>query len=182
MSSKAIAERLRERQPEIAQQLLLAIPAGLRDPLSGQDAEYAVCQREAITAALDCALEALAHDPDCESSAPAPIVAQARRSARHAVSLETVIGLYVAARELLGDFVAVEAEHHSAEEARQAQTMLGELLQRLVPVIARAHRSETERLHRSPQQRRANLVRKLLNRDPVDTTRIGYNFATWHIG
>lgn len=181
MSSKAIAERLRERQPEIAQQLLLAIPAGSRDPLSGQDAEYAVGQREAITAALDCALGALAHDPGRESSAPA-IVAQARRSARHAVSLETVIGLYVAGRELLGDLVAGEAEHHSAEEARQAQTVLGELLQRLVPVVARAHRTETERLHRSPQQRRAGLLRKLLNGEHVDATRVGYDFSGWHTG
>jgi DNA-binding PucR family transcriptional regulator len=182
MSSEPVAERLRERQPEIEQELLLSIPEGLLDPLGGQDAEYAASQREAIAAALDCALSALVRDPGRESSAPAPVVAQAQRSARHAVSLETVICLYAAGRELLGDIMAAEAENHSAEEARRAQTILGALLQRLIPVIARAHRSETERLRRSPQQRRANLVRKLVKGDPVDATRIGYNFAGWHIG
>lgn len=181
MSSKAIAERLRARQPEIEEELLRSIPQGLRDPLSGQDAEYATYQRMAVTAALDCALKTLACDPARRLSVPAPVVEQAQRSARHAVSLDTVICLYVAGRELLGDIVATEAENHGAEGARQAQAMLGELLQQLVPVIARAHQSETERLRRSPQQRRAALVRKLLKGEYVDETRVGYNFDAWHI-
>jgi hypothetical protein len=179
MSSQAIAERLLARQPEIEEELLSAIPEGLRDPLGGQDAEYAASQRLAVAAALDCALKALAHGPGRRVSAPAPVVEQAQRSARHAVSLDTVICLYVAGRELLGDIVAAEAENHSAEGAH-AQAMLGALLQKLVPVIAHAHQSETERLRRSPQQRRAAIVLKLLKGERVDATHVGYNFDAWH--
>jgi hypothetical protein len=180
MSSEAIAERLLARQPAIEEELLRALPEGLRDPLSGEDAEYAASQRMAVAAALDCALKTLARDPGRPVSAPAPVVEQAQRSARHAVSLDTVICLYVAGRELLGDIVAAEAEDYDVEGARQAQTMLGALLQQLVPVIARAHQSETERLRRSPQQRRAALVRRLLRGERVDATRVGHNFDAWH--
>jgi hypothetical protein len=180
MSSEVIGARLRGRQPEIEEELLRAIPEGLRDPLGGRDAEYAAAQRVAVAAALDCALSTLAGDPGRGVSPPAPVIESAQRSARHAVSLDTVICLYVAGRELLGDIVAGEAENHRAAGAREAQAILAGLLQQLVPVIARAYRGEAERLRRSPQQRRALLVRRLLKGERVDASRVGYNFDAWH--
>jgi hypothetical protein len=180
-SRRTIAERLSARQSEIEEELLRGIPEALRDPLAGQDAEYAAAQRAAIVAALACALKTLARAPNRSVSTPAPVIEQARCSARHGVSLDTVLCLYVAGRELLGDIVAEEGRNYSDDEARQAQATLGSLLQHLVPVIASAHQSEMERLRRSPQQRHAARVRRLLNGERVDVAPLGYSFNAWHI-
>ncbi len=180
-SRRAIAERLRARQSEIEDELVSRIPEALRDPLSGQDAEYAAAQRTAVAAALDYALRTLAGVPARSVSAPAAVVEQAQRSARHAVSVDTVLCLYVAGRELLGEIVAAEAEHCSDEGARQAQETLGSLLQHLVPVIVSAHQSEMERLRRSPQQRHAACVRRLLNGERIEVAQLGYSFDAWHV-
>jgi hypothetical protein len=180
-SPRAIAARLRARQSAVEEEILCGIPDALRDPLGGQDAEYVVGQREAVASALEYALGALERDGERSGVAPAAVVEQVQRSARHAVSLDRVLCFYVAVRELLGDIVAAEAEHCSDEGARQVQVTLGSLLQELVPLIAAAYQSEVERLRRSPQQRRAACVRRLLKGERVDVAPLGYNFNAWHI-
>jgi hypothetical protein len=180
MSSEAIAERLCARQGEIEDELLRAIPEALRDPLRGADAEFAAAQRQAIAAALDYALNTFAVGPGSAAPAPASVVEQARRSARQSVNFETVLALYVAERELLGDIVEAEAEEQGIEGARDLQVMLGSLLQQLLPVIARAHQSEADRLRRSPQQRYIARVRRLLAGEQVDAAQLPYEFDAWH--
>jgi hypothetical protein len=182
MSSEArreLASDLQSRQAQIREELLLAIPESLRDPLSGTDADFAYAQGEAISAALDYALKTLAGAPG-RSAVPPPVLEQARRSARHSVGLESVVSLYIAARELLGQIVAAEAERYDSEGERAAQAVLGALLQQLVPLITRAHQKEAERLRRSREQRSAARVRRLLAGELVDVAPLDYDFGGWH--
>jgi hypothetical protein len=183
MSSEArleLASDLQSRQPEILEELLLAIPDGLRDPLAGADADFASAQAEAISVALDYTLKTLSSVRGRSVAVPAPIVEQARRSARHSVGLDTVLSLYVVGRELLGAIIAAGSGRYGVEAGGAAQAVLGSLLQRLLPTLIRAHQSETERLRRSRQQRRAARVRRLLDGELVDTAPLGYEFDDWH--
>jgi len=180
-SPRAIAARLRARQSELEEEILGGMSYAMRDPLSGQDAEYVAAQRAAVASALDYALDALERDPERSEAVPAAVIEQVQRSARHAISLDTVLCFYVAARELLGDIVSAEAEHCTDEGPRHVQVTLGSLLQQLVPVIASAYQSEVERLRRSPQQRRAARVRRLLNGERVDPAPLGYDLNGWHV-
>jgi hypothetical protein len=178
-SPRAIAARLRARQAEVAEEIMCGIPEAVRAPLRILGGEY---ERAALASALDYALGTLEGDPEQSESVPLAVVEQVRRSARDSVSLDTVLCFYVAGRELLGDIVSAEAADCSDEGPRQVQVTLGLLLQQLVPVIASAYQREIERLRRSPQQRRAGCVRRLLNNERVDAAPLGdYDFDAWHI-
>lgn len=177
---RTFASGLQSRQPEIEEELLLAIPAALRDPLAGADADFTSGQGEAISAALNYALNTLASARGRSVAVPSPILEQARRSARHSIGLDTVLSLYVAGREALGAIVAMDSARYGADVDRAAQAVLGSLLQQLVPALIRAHESEAERLRRSRQQRRAARIRRLLDGEPVDVTALDYEFEGWH--
>ena len=160
--------------------LLLAIPHALRDPLSDSDADFASAQGKAISAALDYALKTLAGAPGRSVAVPGAVLEQVRLSARHSVGLDVVISLYVAGRELLGDIVAADAERHGTDAGRAVQAVLGSLLRKLVPIIARTYHEEAERLRRSQRQRRADRIRGLLDGESVDVASLGYDFDGWH--
>ena len=177
---RAVAGRLQSRQADIEQALLLAIPHALRDPLSDSDADFASAQGKAISAALDYALKTLAGAPGRSVAVPGAVLEQVRLSARHSVGLDVVISLYVAGRELLGDIVAADAERHGTDAGRAVQAVLGSLLRKLVPIIARTYHEEAERLRRSQRQRRADRIRGLLDGESVDVASLGYDFDGWH--
>ena len=111
---------------------------------------------------------------------PGAVLEQVRLSARHSVGLDVVISLYVAGRELLGDIVAADAERHGTDAGRAVQAVLGSLLRKLVPIIARTYHEEAERLRRSQRQRRADRIRGLLDGESVDVASLGYDFDGWH--
>jgi hypothetical protein len=90
---------------------------------------------------------------------------QAQRAARLGVGLDTVLGRYIAGYQLLVKFVTREAEELSHEKGVLAYVLglQASLLQRLVSAITCGYTSESERAGRSPDQRRAELVQKLLD-------------------
>ena len=56
------------------------------------------------------------------------------------------------------------------------------LLDRLIATVSEEHAREVERLHRSPEQRRAERVRRLLAGGIVDSAELGYELDGWHLG
>jgi PucR C-terminal helix-turn-helix domain len=56
------------------------------------------------------------------------------------------------------------------------------LLEGLTSAIAGEYAYERERVGRSPEQRRAELVRKLLSGAPVEVGAFDYDFGAWHVG
>jgi hypothetical protein len=186
----SIAERLRARRSEIE----VAIFARVRDTgfghVGGEDAEYVAGLRTAVAAAVEFGLTGLERSEQSLNPIPSAAVATERSGARLGVSLDTVLRRYIAGQALLADFILEEADRIgcSGDEAalhqhlRRTQTPL---LERLTVAIVEQYNHEVERAGRSPEQRRAELVTRLLageELDAVDLAALDYDFDGWHIG
>jgi DNA-binding PucR family transcriptional regulator len=113
-------------------------------------------------------------------------VAQARRAARSGVSLDTLVLRYITGHRLLGEFVNDEADRagysshgHALHHLRRAQESL---LERVTATIASEYQQERQRMERSPEQCRRELVRKLLAGEPGDYAALDYELDLWHVG
>jgi hypothetical protein len=184
-----VVERLRARRPEIEE----AIFARVRDTTFGEigceDIEYATGLRTAVAAAVELGLMGIQRGEPA-SQVPSAGIEQARRAARFGVSLDTVLRRYIAGQGLLTDFIMEEAGRSgfSGDEAslhhhlRETQTPV---LERLTASVIAAYSDEIERMTRSPEHRRAELVLGLLagsQLDAVDSVELDYDFDVWHIG
>lgn len=178
--------RLRLRHSAIEE----VIFARICDPAFGstgsEDAEYLAGLRATVVAVVDYVFTGIEHGEDWSGPIPLAAVAQARLAARRGVSLDTLVLRYIAGHRLLGEFIKDEADcagysshGHALHQLRRAQESL---LERLTTVIAGEHRQERERMERSPEQCRGELVQKLLAGQPVDSAALDYKFDVWHLG
>jgi hypothetical protein len=173
-----LTERLRARRSEIEE----AIIAHVSDPSTNVDAQYLVGRRATVTAVVGYCLKGIEHGEGWSGPIPSVAVAQAHRAARNGAHLETVLVCYVAGNRLLGDFVLTEAEHFPSSALRHVLNLQGLLLERLMVAISTEYKRETQRAGRSPEQRHAEFVRKLIAYETVDTARVDYEFDAWHLG
>lgn len=178
-----LVERLRSRRLEIEQ----AIFAHIRDAVSSgpggsADAEYVAGLRASVTGALDYILVGIERGEERSGPIPSVLVAQAHRAARTGVGLESVLLRYAAGHRRLVGFVMTEAGDFAPEALRQVLDVQGSLLERLMAQVSVEYRREAERAGRSLEQRRAELVRRLLAGEPVATAELSYRFDAWHLG
>jgi hypothetical protein len=119
-----------------------------------------------------------------EWSGPLPSAAgvQARRAARYGVSLDAVLRRYAAGDRLLADFVMDEADRFPSHALRQVLRMQGSVLDRLMASIATEYADEVDRASRSPEQRRAERVQRLLAGAPAGSAELDYELNAWHMG
>jgi hypothetical protein len=179
--------RLRSRHAAIEE----VIFAHIRDPASfgsagSEDAEYLAGLHATVVAVVDYVLTGIEQGEEWAGPIPLVAVAQARRAARCGVNLDTLVLRYIAGHRLLGEFVNDEADRagysgygHALYQLRRTQEAL---LERLTAAIAREYRQERERMERSPEQWRRELVQKLLAGEPVNTARLDYELDVWHLG
>lgn len=185
-----IVVRLRERRTEVESTIYARIQAGVPDSVDGQDPAYQAGMREAIAAIIEYCLEGLEHGSEWLGPIPSAAAAQARRAARNDVCLGTVLLRYFAGHRLLGEMIAEEAKGIDLLDnglALQHLRRIQEgLLEHLTTVVADEYNHERERARRSPEQRRRELVGKLLAGDhvyPVDRAELGYELHNaWHLG
>ena len=102
------------------------------------------------------------------------------------VSLDTLVLRYIVGHRLLGEFASDEADRagysshgHALQQLRRVQEAL---LERITATIASEYQQERERMERSPEQCRRELIQKLLAGEPVDSTKLNYEFDLWHLG
>jgi hypothetical protein len=179
-----VVARLRPRHLEIEEAILAHILDDMPDPVGVEDPEYMAGRRETVTAVVEYGLVGLEQGEGWSGPTPPVAVAQARRAACLGVSLETVLCRYIAGYKLLVEFVTREAEEFCSERGVLAH-LLGlqaSLLQRLVSSITCEYTSDDERIQRSPEQRRADLVQRLLAGGSVDASELGYKLDVWHLG
>jgi PucR C-terminal helix-turn-helix domain/GGDEF-like domain len=115
---------------------------------------------------------------------PQVLLAQARLAARNGVSLDTVLRRYFAGFTLFGDFVMEEAENVGLPEGSSPQGLLAAEathFDRLIEAVSEAHTRERQSRFRTPEQRQAERVRRLLAGEPVDADKLGYELDAWHI-
>jgi hypothetical protein len=179
-----VVMRLRSRHAAIEE----VIFDHVRDPVSfgsagSDDAEYLAGLRETVVAVVDYVLTGIEQGEEWVGPIPLVAVVQARRAARFGVSLDTLVLRYIAGHRLLGEFVNDGAGYssygHALHQLRRTQESL---LERLTASIAREYQQERERMERSPEQWRRELVQKLLAGEQVNATTLDYDFDGWHLG
>jgi PucR C-terminal helix-turn-helix domain/GGDEF-like domain len=156
----------------------------VEDP-KGLDPIYAEELRKAISAAIEyglCAIEL----GERRSPPPPPILlGQARVAARAGVSLDTVLRRYVAGHSLVIDVLVEEAERAELERAADLQGLLraqAAVFDRLLAAVSEEHRREGKSRPCTSEERRRERVRRLLAGELLDTSELGYELDTHHLG
>jgi hypothetical protein len=176
-----LADRLRGRSEEIEEAMFVRI-RDLSEPAEIEDQEYSEGLRATLKDGLDYALTALEHGPGWSEPIPAGAAAQARRSARSGVSLDTVLRRYAAADRAFGVFVVDEAEGLPRDIRQEIQKSHGVPVDRLMAAVALEYEEELARLDRSPTHRLRERVRRLLSGALEEVGDLNYDFEAWHVG
>jgi len=120
-----------------------------------------------------------------EWSEPIPSAAaeQARRAARSGTKLDTMLRRYATGDRVLGDFIMDEADRFPSDVLRAVLRAQGPQVDRLMAAVATEYMNELARMRRSPSQRLAERVQRLVAGDsPADVGDLGYAFDAWHLG
>lgn len=184
------AGRLRSRRQEIEEAIFARISDAAFGSVGGRDAEYVAGLRAAVAAAVEFSLVRIEQREASTPPMPAAAIEQARRAARLGVSLDTVLRRYIAGNALLADFIMAEADRsgfpgNEATLQNHLRRMLTPLFERLMALIGKEYNDEVERAGRSPEQRRTELVLKLLaggQPEAADLAKLDYDLNAWHLG
>lgn len=183
-ASAILVERLRGRQHEIEETIsarALAVSASDGDT----DAEYRTGLRAVVIAVVEYCLKGFEVGEEGLDSVPPAAIAQVRRAAQSDVSLGTVILRYLAGHRLLGQFVMEESRvsgvSHNDELMHYLRSVQDSLLEQLTAAVTAEYECERARVTRSAEQRRKDLVQRLLLGEPVQAE-FDYEFNAWHLG
>jgi hypothetical protein len=174
--------RLRARSAEIEDMIFNRVRQ-LTEPAEGSDPEYRAGLRATVAEAVDYALLGIEHGEEWEGSIPEAAAAQARRAARSGVKLDTVLRRYAAGDRLVGEFVLDEASQLPNEAMRQLLRSQGPHVDRMMAGVSAIYMEELEQMRRSPAQRVAERVQRLLDGNaPLDAAGLDYELDAWHLG
>jgi len=181
-----VVARLRARREELVQAIFTRIRAGALARSDDEDAEYVAGLRATVEAAVEYVLEGIERGEGWVGPIPAVASEQARRAARIGVPLETVLRRYLVGHTLFEQFVMDEAERSGLSERealRGALRAQAAVLDRLLERIAEEHGDELVRIGRSPEQRRGERVRRLLEGGAAEAAELDYELEErWHLG
>lgn len=177
-----LVARLRQRLTEVDDAVFARVRT-LTEAEGKEDPEYVAGMRATITESLDFALAHIEKGEEWTGPVPAAAVAQARRAARDGVRLDTVLRRYAAGDRLLGDFIMDEADRFPAQALRKVLRTHGPQVDRLMAAVAAEYVDEVELMRRSPTQRLAERVQRLVSGEGLaDVDAFEYNFDAWHVG
>lgn len=177
----AIGASLHARRPGLEQDALIKVREG---SASRPNSEYAVSSRQAVAAALDCALEVLERGKPDVAPVPPALLLQARLSARAGVELGAVVSRYSAGHTLICNAIVAEFADGGHSSLRSLQRFIGEqgaLLERVLAAVTEEYGLEAAR-QRLPEHRQTRIVRALLDGGMVGTDELRYEFDAWHLG
>jgi DNA-binding Lrp family transcriptional regulator len=171
---------------EIEEVIFARVSGGAFAGSGDEDAEYVAGLRAAVVAALKYGLEGIERGEEWVGPIPLVVSEQARRAARSGVGLDTVLRRYVVGHTLLGEFVMEEADRGDFPvdrgALREVLRVQAVVLDRLLEAITAEHADEMRRAGRSPEQRRAERVRKLLDGGMIERSELDYELDAWHLG
>jgi hypothetical protein len=183
MNARAeLLEHLEARFHELELTILNRIRA-ISPSLGDQDPVYRHGLQAAVPVAIRYGLDAMALGDT--PPVPTELLSQARLDARYEVSLSEVLRRYVAGRSLFDDFVLEEIEkdprvaRRGSKDLLRAQAMLFE---HLVGAIADEYGRETKTYFRPDPTKGLDGIRRLLDGELLDTSRLEYDFGTLHVG
>jgi hypothetical protein len=177
-----LVERLRARSVEIEDAIFGRVQA-LSAPVESEDAEYRAGLRATVAELVSYALVSVEQGEEWSEPVPSLVAAQARRAARSGVGLDTVLRRYAAGDRLLAEFIMEEASSFPNAALRQVLRAQGPQVDRVMAAVAAEYMGELELMRRSPAQRMAERVQRLLGGDsPLDAAELGYELEGWHLG
>ncbi len=179
-----LAERLRARAPEICRAILDRLHA-MEEDKPVRDSEYLQGLRIATSQGVAHAIEVLAVEEGRASQVPIAFITQARLASRLEVPLDLAIRRYLAAKDLLGDFMLEEAaaiDALDAHELRSATAALGTAFDQVLATVTEEYRRETRVLSSSPSRQLTDRVRRLLAGELVDRSSLDYDLECHHLG
>ena len=177
-----LVARLRARSAEIEDTVYNRVRK-MADPVEGDDPEYRAYLRATVAEAIDYTLLGIERGEDWEGPLPEAAMVQARRAARTGVKLDAVLRRYAAGDRLVGEFVVDEAARLPNEAMRPLVRAQGPHVDRMMAGVATEYMEELERIRRSPAQRVAERVQRLLAADsPADAAGLDYELDAWHLG
>jgi PucR-like helix-turn-helix protein/diguanylate cyclase with GGDEF domain len=187
VSAKPVRERaqirlrLKARGPEIKQAILTRL-YGIADP-GDIDPAYLDGLRAAVSAAVEYGLEGIEPGQDSPPPVPLALLNQARLAARSGVSLETVLRRYVAGHSVLNDLL-LEESAGALDEVEQKRILRKQasLLDHLIAAVSEEYARARDTRPETPERRRAEQVRRLLDGELVETSPLPYDFAACHLG
>jgi hypothetical protein len=153
-------------------------------PTESDDPEYAEGLRGAIPIAVDYCIAAIERPEANPPPIPAALRAQARVAARNEIPLDTVLRRYFAGYTLLGDLLIEELETAGVRRGADLQRLLRLLaasFDRLLAAISEEYREEEHSRSRSSEQRRAELIQRMLAGEPLNPPGLGYDFGGHHL-
>ena len=184
-----LARRLRLREVELRDAVFARVRSVAPRAAEGRDLSSTGLY-EAVAACVDCGLTSIEQGKRWSSAAPAAIAAQVHREASGGVGLAAALSGCVAGYMLAWSFVLNEVACHGPA-GEQRFTLLDEVSASMSSVlvlaqaeIADAHSAEIRRKARSREQRRTEIVRRLLATEPVDSgelSELDYQLDVWHV-
>lgn len=182
-----VVERLRSKRTEIEDAIIARIHSIASDAIGCKwDLQSEEEQRSAITAILEYALACIEQGDEQILPIPHEAVVQAHRAARSGIGLCTILRCYTSGYMLMEHFVMQEADSgglfSDGAVLRSVQATQALLLENLIDSISEEYMCETQRVSRSPQQLRAERVRRLLAGEILNTEQIDYQLDAWHLG
>ncbi len=187
----ALVRRLRSRQAELQEAVFAHVRNIAPDAATDEDAQLAAGLREMIAACVDCGIASIERGAHSPEPIPPAVAAQARRAASSGVSLTTALRRCAAGSTLVWSFVLGEVARHDLPEEPgyelllQVSAVMGALLACVQAEIGEAHSFEIRRGARSREQRRAEIVHKLLAGESAEAGELadlGYELEAWHLG
>ncbi len=170
---RALVCRLRSHQAELQEAVFAHVRGVVPDGVTDEDAQLASGLREMIAACVNCGLAGIEQGEQWPGPAPPAVAAQARRAASRGMTLATALRRCAAGSTLLWSIVLGEVVLQDLPDEQryalllQALAVMGSLLVCVQAEIGDAHAIEIRRGARSQEQRRAEIVHKLLAGEPV---------------
>jgi hypothetical protein len=181
-----LASRLKERRAEIESAVLVRVFSVSDDgeplDLSALDPEYLQGLRASISVAVDFGLEVIERGEQAVGPPPPLLLAQARLAARHGVSSDTVLRRYSAGFLVLSDFLVKEAEEVGLKGSFLQRVLRAQAaLDRILAAVSEEYAREQREHPSSTQERRTELVERLLAGERLDTSSLGYELQCTHL-
>jgi hypothetical protein len=177
-----VVGRLRARRDELVREIFARVSGDAFESAGTDDLEYMEGLRATVATTVDYSLQGIEHGEEWAGPIPVLALEQARRAARVGVSLDTVLRRYVLGSSLLEGLVMEEADHRDLPGVRGALRAQASVLDRLLRAITAEYGKGLARAGRSPEQRRYEQVRGLLDGGAGEDAGLDYDLGGWHLG
>lgn len=184
LRSADFAARLRERRAELEAELWNRVRA-VQDSSSPAEGPYVAELQPIIGAGLDYGIGAIERSSAARfPEVPDELLLQARRAARTGISLDAVLRRYCAANSLFTDTLISEADRLGLppQELKRAFRSFAIAFERLLSAVSDEYARAAGELAASAEERRGELIERLLAGELIEGPELAYDLTGWHRG